>query len=260
MAFLNMKHRLSTCVASLAISLFAAAPLPAEAPPAAEKTELQKGMELAMKGDMDAAIASWTEWLKKNPKDASTYFNRGLARYRKGDLDAAIADYTSAIENNPKHPFAFSARGSAHYLSQKWDKAVADFDASSRMPRPDPNAMLMACALRMRQGGIEAGQKELRDALSARLDLDTGSWIWKLATFLLGKLDEKDLMAAAESKDEKKTREQQCEAWYFVAMRHLAAGRKEEAAAAFRKCVATDIKEDSQYLGAVAELKWLEEK
>ena len=53
-------------------------------------------MERANKGDMDGAIASWTAWLKKNPKDANAYFNRGRAKSDKGDPDAAIADYSRA--------------------------------------------------------------------------------------------------------------------------------------------------------------------
>lgn len=245
---------------SLSVSLLAASLLSAQTPPPAEKTELQKGMEQAVKGNLDAAIASWTEWLKKNPKDASTYFNRGLAHYRKGNLDAAIADYTSAIENNPKHPFAYSARGSAHYLQQALDNALADFDASSKLPKSEPSAMLMACVLRMRKGDAEAARKELKAAVEARQDLKPSDWTLKLANFLLGHLDEKSFIAASDSADERRMREQQCEAWYYVAMSHLAAGRKDEAAAAFRKCIATGLKEDSQYLNSAAELKWMEAK
>lgn len=118
----------------------------------------------------------------------------------------------------------------------------------------------MACVVQMRLGQSDTGRKELRAALDRRWDGKPGDWVSKLGDFLLGKLDEAALLEAADSPDAKKTRGQRCEAWYFAGMRHLAAGRKEDAASCFRKCIATEQKDFDEYKYATAELKWLEAK
>src|SRR5712691_8295435 len=45
------------------------------------------------KGDLDRAIADYSEALRLAPKYTAALNNRGLAWYAKGDLDRAVADY-----------------------------------------------------------------------------------------------------------------------------------------------------------------------
>ena len=55
-------------------------------------------------------------------------------------------------------------------------------------------------------------------------------------------MSEQDLLAAADSVEEKKRPEQQCEAWYYVGLKRLLNGDKTGATEAFRKAVATGEK------------------
>jgi tetratricopeptide (TPR) repeat protein len=50
----------------------------------------------------DKAIADYTDAIRRNPSDATAYFNRGLAWQSKQEYDKAIADYNKAIRLNPK--------------------------------------------------------------------------------------------------------------------------------------------------------------
>src|SRR3712207_6918775 len=45
-----------------------------------------------------------------NPSDARTFFNRGFAYEQKGNVDRAIADYSEAIRLNPSDVEAFLTR------------------------------------------------------------------------------------------------------------------------------------------------------
>ena len=49
------------------------------------------------KNDPDQVIAEYNKIINANPKDAAAFFGRGWAYRMKGDLDKAIADYTQAI-------------------------------------------------------------------------------------------------------------------------------------------------------------------
>ena len=68
-------------------------------------------------------------------------------------------------------------------------------------------------------------------------------------------MSEQDLLDAADSVEEKKGPEPQCEVWYYAGLKRLLNGEKACAAEAFRKGVATGEKTTKEYDLAEAELK-----
>src|SRR6266404_1188228 len=74
-----------------------------------------RGYAYSHKGDLDRAIADYSEAIRIDPKDAIAFNNRGSAYSHKGDLDRAIADYSEAIRLNPKDAIAFNNRGIAYF-------------------------------------------------------------------------------------------------------------------------------------------------
>ena len=60
-----------------------------------------RGLAWQAKGDLDRALADYTEAIRLNPRDALAYNNRGLLWREKGDVDRAIADLTDAIRIDP---------------------------------------------------------------------------------------------------------------------------------------------------------------
>jgi len=55
------------------------------------------------KNDLDLAITDFDRAIELDPADALAYINRGFAYAEIGDLDRAIADYTEVlrISNDP---------------------------------------------------------------------------------------------------------------------------------------------------------------
>jgi lipoprotein NlpI len=78
-----------------------------------------------------------------------------------------------------------------------------------------------------------------------------------VARFLLEKLRGNDFFAAAVSPNARKDRGQRCEAWFYVGMKRLLAGDKDAAAVCFRKSLATEAWDWTEYHFAQAELKAL---
>jgi len=76
-----------------------------------------------MSGDLPGVIDS-----QKAIEEASRYFDRGVARFDKGDLDGAIADWTQAIRLNPQLAEAYTNRGLARAHKGDLDGAIADFE------------------------------------------------------------------------------------------------------------------------------------
>ena len=60
-------------------------------------------------GNLDAAIAHYTEALKTAPESARLHSSLGLAWMRKGRLAEARAEFTEALRLKPEDPKALQA-------------------------------------------------------------------------------------------------------------------------------------------------------
>jgi tetratricopeptide (TPR) repeat protein len=88
------------------------------------------------KGDLNGALADFTEALRLKPDYAEAFNNRGTARRDKGDFDGALADFTEALRLKPDYAEAFNNRGTARRDKGDFDGALADFTEALRL-KPD---------------------------------------------------------------------------------------------------------------------------
>jgi tetratricopeptide (TPR) repeat protein len=96
------------------------------------------------KGDLDAAIADYTQAIELLPNPSNAYINRGSDKGDKGDWDGAIADYTKAISFNDAFTFAaYQGRGLAKYHEKDFDGAIADYTKAIQL-RPDDSVAYLA--------------------------------------------------------------------------------------------------------------------
>ena len=68
----------------------------------------QENIEQSLK---EEALRVFTEAIRLDPSNASTYLNRGMAYERINHMQQAIADYSKAIELAPDYAKAYYARG-----------------------------------------------------------------------------------------------------------------------------------------------------
>src|SRR5437016_5951869 len=84
--------------------------------------------------DPDLSIGGCTALIQSgqvSKNDLAPVFNRrGIAYARKGELDKAIADFTDAIHLEPDYAAAFNSRGTIYYYKGDYDKAIADYSAA----------------------------------------------------------------------------------------------------------------------------------
>jgi len=86
----------------------------------------KRGNDYGNKGELDKAIADFTQALTIDPNYAVAYSSRGLAYHYKGELDRAIADFTRAIALNPNLTEAYYYRGLAYATKGELDRAIED--------------------------------------------------------------------------------------------------------------------------------------
>jgi tetratricopeptide (TPR) repeat protein len=217
-----------------------------------------RGFVKALKGDYEEAIADYDRAIQLDPKNAIAYAIRAAANASKGNLDGAIADYNQAIELNPKLADAYFNRGFARQLTADLEGALSDFlryDELAPDGKTHDYPQLYIWLIRARLGQTAMANQELSAYLDKRWDTSPADWISKIGDFLLDKISEADLFAAAASTDPKKERTQHCEAWYYSGMKYLLAGDKKTAADYFAKCSATQDPYSDAYTLAESELK-----
>ena len=211
----------------------------------------ENGATKASDGDRAGAIADYTRAIKLDPKNVDAYNNRGSEKQNAGDIAGALADFSRAIEVKPLEPDPYYNRGTIYFLKHDWKKALSDLRRHDELNEEDEDAPPLIWAAQTRLGEKEAADREL-SSFVADHPAQTKPFYTEIDNFLLGKMSEQELLAANSIKEQP---EQQCEAWYYVGLKHLLNGDKAGAAEAFRKAVATGDKTTNEYDFAEAELK-----
>jgi tetratricopeptide (TPR) repeat protein len=84
-------------------------------------------------GQFDSAVAAFTEAIRLDPKNATTFYSRGNVYSRMQDSDRAITDFTEAVRLDRNYARAWCARGLAYSDKQDYGRAIADFTEAVRL-------------------------------------------------------------------------------------------------------------------------------
>jgi lipoprotein NlpI len=82
----------------------------------------------------------------------------------------------------------------------------------------------------------------------------TDVWWKTIGEFLLGEIDERELLLSANDAEPEKAKDRRCEAYYYAGMVRLLEGKRGAARALFQRCVQTDVWRYREYVLAKAEL------
>jgi lipoprotein NlpI/uncharacterized protein YecT (DUF1311 family) len=207
-------------------------------------------------GENDGAIADYNRCIELEPANTAAYNGRASSKMLKGDDDGAIADYNRAIELEPDPNYYFN-RSTAYIVKRDWASALADIRQARELDKDDPDYPTLNWLILAEQGQNEAANKELAADMEQQLSDASEAWTSKIASFLLNKINQADLITAAASPDPKKARDHLCDAWFYAGIKRLLAGDKATAIDCFEKALATRAKAENEYEFAEAELKAL---
>ena len=86
-------------------------------------------------------------FMSPNSVAFASYIHRGLAHNSRGELDKAIADYTEAMRIDPRHVEAYNNRSVAYMGKGQYDKAIADCNVAIRLEPTLASAVTASAAL-----------------------------------------------------------------------------------------------------------------
>ncbi len=123
-----------------------------EATPGDASLLVRRGNVHRQKGNLDQALADFTEVLRREPNTASAHNQRAWVFEDKRDWDRMISEFHEAIRLDPRNERAFNGLGYGHYQRKDYAKALADLGkAIEILPRwalPYQNRALVYEALR----------------------------------------------------------------------------------------------------------------
>ncbi|HND52943.1 MAG TPA: tetratricopeptide repeat protein, partial [Pirellulaceae bacterium] len=98
---------------------------------------LARGAAYCVADDTRHGLADFNEVLNRHPSHVAARFNRGLVYLELDACEAAIEDFSAAIAGDPWNSKLFLSRGRARALLKQYDDALADIDSAIKL---DPNA------------------------------------------------------------------------------------------------------------------------
>lgn len=126
---------------------------------------LRQGKALRDRGDFDRALASMTAALSIAPTPA-VYALRGTVQYKKQNWDAAIADYSEAIRRDARHGEALNNRAWTYYRMGRTREALPDADAAVRLLAKEAYAWDTRAHIHAALGNRDAAIRDFRAALA----------------------------------------------------------------------------------------------
>jgi tetratricopeptide (TPR) repeat protein len=210
--------------------------------------------------------------------EADGFFQReGEYKWGMEDFKGALADFNRTLELNPRNPDAWSDRGAVKEYEGDFTEAVSNYDKVIEL-QPDYSEWerLYRHALLWRVLGLppeetnlaaKAGEPsdpairlESVEVVGVRPEGVPGveyGWPKKIGQFLVGRIDEQALLAAAKKSGDPD--ENKALAYYYIGMKCLSRGDPAGARLWLKKCQHAGQKGDDEYYFAVSELKRLSE-
>jgi tetratricopeptide (TPR) repeat protein len=126
---------------------------------------VNRGSAHSVRGELDVALADFTEALRINPRNDTALVNRGLVRHARGDLSGAMRDYTEALRIDQNSFEAWNNRAILWTLIQDWDSALGDLEQALRLRTWEPEPYATRARVREVKGDLDGALADAETAL-----------------------------------------------------------------------------------------------
>jgi len=133
---------------------------------------ISRGSAWRDKGDVDRAIADYSEAIRLDPKNAAYLNERCWARAIAGrELPLAVTDCTEALRIAPNDANIIDSRGFVYLRLSRLDDAVADYDEALRRNPKQAGSLYGRGLAKLRKGDVAGGEADIAAAKAIQVDI-----------------------------------------------------------------------------------------
>ncbi|MCG7548844.1 MULTISPECIES: lipoprotein NlpI [Pseudoalteromonas] len=193
--------------------------------------------------------------LKLKPDLAETYNFLGIHHTLRQEFTQAYERFDSVLELDESYEYAYLNRGIALYYGDRAELAVDDFTRFLASADDDAYRVLW---LFLAQNDVDPVVAKEQLAINSQ-KLSPSAWSTQIVQLYLNQLNEEQFLAGVTQgvQSQKEYAERLCEAYFYIAKRHLRAGNDLKAAEYFRLTLATNVYEFVEHKYAKLELQLL---
>uniref|UniRef100_A0A0C1NF24 Uncharacterized protein n=1 Tax=Tolypothrix bouteillei VB521301 TaxID=1479485 RepID=A0A0C1NF24_9CYAN len=138
-------------------------------------------MEKSNAGDLQGALADYTQAIRLNPRYSLAYYNRAITYYDLGNKEAALADYNKAIQINESWGKgaivdAYINRGQLRDEMGNYKGAVADYNQAIRINPQDSEVYYNRGIVQQNMGDKKAAIADYTKAIQVNNWTDKGPY------------------------------------------------------------------------------------
>jgi len=85
---------------------------------------MERGLGEVASRDYEAALATYSEVIRRKPGFAEGWNKRATVHFLAGDFARSLADCDQVMKRNPRHFGALSGYGQIYFQQQRYDKAI----------------------------------------------------------------------------------------------------------------------------------------
>ncbi|KAH8607165.1 putative Tetratricopeptide repeat TPR repeat [Trypanosoma vivax] len=131
-----------------------------------------EGNALFKQDKFPEAIAAYTESIKRNPQEHTTYSNRAAAYLKLGAYNEALADAEKCIQIKPDFVKAHARRGHAFFWTKQYNKAMQAYDEGLKYDKDNAECSEGRTRTMMKIQEMFSGQAEDSDEVAKRAMAD----------------------------------------------------------------------------------------
>ncbi len=202
------------------------------------------------------AVRDLSVLIDRHPAESGYYLRRCINHRCLGEGRKALADAEKALQLRGSTSYAHAARGCSYEAAGDLEKALEDYRKAAELNDEKSYFTIWSCLALRKLGKRAEADALIRDFLKGLANKD--EWVGPVIRYLAGELAEDEVFRLAKHDDPETERERLCEAYYYVAAAHIAAGDLDRAEDLLKKCLAQRVNNFYEHGFAIRDLRTIE--